>query len=290
MTPGWNAKKDNAFIFAMVANYLNLCDCAIDQASMQDMKLSGLPSEECFAMMLSYVCGLDIDERPEDMALYRRYFPAMVHRLDTRDYQNNPYLKTIPFTPCQVKQWTLRKDVYAPYQGFVAGDIVRYPDGRQIPQIGFFEEPFAFPAIYEGDRLWMSVVPNEIETMKAPIAKCHGKVATLGLGMGYFAFMVAEKPEVDEVLVVERDEAVISLFVTHILPHFPHKDKVHILHQDAFDFLDSHKPADYDILFCDIWHDVGDGLPLYLRIKDYEPNYPTTQFFYWIETSMQCYL
>lgn len=67
----------------------------------------------------------------------------------------------------------------------------------------------------------MSVTPNEIETMRAPIARAHGRVLTFGLGIGYFAFMAASKADVESVTVVEREAAVIRLFTRLLLPQFP---------------------------------------------------------------------
>ena len=42
--------------------------------------------------------------------------------------------------------------------------------------------------------------------------------------------------------------------------------------------------------FADIWHDVGDGRELYLKIKSYEDRYPSVKFTYWIEDTIKCYL
>lgn len=73
----------------------------------------------------------------------------------------------------------------------------------------------------EDGQEWMAIKPNEIETMRQPIARAAGQVVAFGLGMGYYAFMVSEKPEVKTLTIVERDENVIALFREHILPQFP---------------------------------------------------------------------
>ena len=72
-------------------------------------------------------------------------------------------------------------------------------EGRQIPQIGFFETEFKFPALLENDRIWMTITPNEIETMKEPVDGAFGNVLTFGLGLGYYAYMVSEKENVESV-------------------------------------------------------------------------------------------
>lgn len=85
-------------------------------------------------------------------------------------------------------------------------------EGRQIPQIGFFDTEFMFPALLENDRIWMTITPNEIETMKEPVDGAFGHVLTFGLGLGYYACMVSEKENVESVTVVDMNEDVIRLF------------------------------------------------------------------------------
>ena len=40
----------------------------------------------------------------------------------------------------------------------------------------------------------------------------------------------------------------------------------------------------------DIWHDIADGTPLYVRAKQFEARFPHTRFCYWIERSLRCAL
>lgn len=79
--------------------------------------------------------------------------------------------------------------------------------------------------------------PSEIETMRAPIEEATGRVVTFGLGLGYFAYMVSEKPDVTSLDIVERSEEAIALFERNILPQFPNKEKIRIIRSDAFGFL-----------------------------------------------------
>ena len=82
---------------------------------------------------------------------------------------------------------------------------------------------FYFPAVLENGNEWMTVTPNEVETMKEAISQARGRVAAYGLGLGYFAFMASEKSDVTGVTVIERDEQAIRLFEEEILPQFPHR-------------------------------------------------------------------
>ena len=42
----------------------------------------------------------------------------------------------------------------------------------------------------------------------------------------------------------------------------------------------------FDSIFCDLWHDQSDGLPLYLRLKKAEGRAPAARFDYWIEPTL----
>ena len=124
--------------------------------------------------------------------------------------------------------------------------------------------------------------------MKNPIAEAHGKVLTYGLGLGYYAYMVSEKSEVESVTVIECDDDAINLFKHHILPQFPNATKIKIIKCDAFEFALSDKATAYDCVFADIWHDPSDGLEPYVFLKALEK--PGVRYSYWIENTLKCYL
>ena len=46
----------------------------------------------------------------------------------------------------------------------------------------------------------------------------------------------------------------------------------------------------FNFVFSDLWHDVSDGVDMYLDIKNYEKLYPNIDFEYWIEKSIKMYL
>ena len=165
-----------------------------------------------------------------------------------------------------------------------------YDFQRVIPQLGYFEEAFQYPAVYQNGRLWMSVTPNEINTMKEPISKARGKTLTFGLGLGYFAYMCAIKEDVTIVTIVEKDKSVIQLFEQNILPQFVCKDKISIICDDAFDFLDKMRDGEYYYAFVDIYHDAGDGAEIYKKFKKQQNKFKTTQFDFWIEKTIKYYI
>ena len=138
--------------------------------------------------------------------------------------------------------------------------------------------------MFESGREWMLITPNEINTMRKPIEAAKGKVLTFGLGLGYYAYMVSEKSDVKSVTVVEKNDNVIELFVSQMLPKFKNKDKIRIVRADAFEYAEQVMPGEkFDYAFVDTWRDASDGLPMYERMKALEHLSPETEFSYWIE-------
>jgi hypothetical protein len=102
--------------------------------------------------------------------------------------------------------------------------------------------------------------------------------------------MVSQKPEVTHVTVVERDPSVISLFEEFILPQFPNRGKITVVEADAYAYAEAMGEKRFDCAYVDIWHDVLDGVNMYLRMKRLEHLSPGTRFLYWIEPSMLAWL
>ena len=153
--------------------------------------------------------GLDIVDQAADKELFNQYFTKMIYQLDANEYYCNPSYKNIKIPTIKISNSELK---YKPFEGFVCNDIIITKEGRQIPQIGFFDTEFMFPALLENDRIWMTITPNEIETMKEPVDGAFGHVLTFGLGLGYYTYMVSEKENVESVTVVDMNEDVIRLF------------------------------------------------------------------------------
>jgi spermidine synthase len=145
-----------------------------------------------------------------------------------------------------------------------------------------------FPAVLEDARIWMTITPNEIETMKEPVEQAFGHY---GLGLGYYAYMVSEKANVESVTIVEANEDVIHLFTQYILPQFKNAQKIKVIKADALEYARKRmSKGNYDFVFTDLWHDVSDGKDMYLKMKKFEKLTPNTVFTYWIEKSILCYL
>lgn len=284
-------EDDNFRIFSLMSNYLNNYSTYITKADIAEVKTNDMSAEQAFSIILANGVGLDILDKNTDRDFYNKYFPKIVKCLNPNDYNENEYYKNIINPKIKQDNIEFKNEYYKPYEGFVFNDIEKDLEGRMYPQVGFFEEQFRYPAILENGRIWMTVTPNEIETMKNPIEKAHGKVLTLGLGLGYYPYMISNKTNVDEIYIIDKNETIINLFKKYILPQFQNKDKIKIIHADALEFLKNDMSKhNFNFVFSDLWHDVSDGVDMYLDIKNYEKLYPNIDFEYWIEKSIKMYL
>ena len=278
----------------MVADYLNDTPCAVTRELLAELLPEGADAaaeERVYGALLGAFWGLDTDASAEDRFIEERYLRPGLRRLDPAVYRNNPYYQAIQIPERAIGPWQLTHQSYAPYELFLRDDLILTEDLRQIPATGYFPEAFSYPSVMQDGREWMSIKPSEIESSQAAIDAVRGRVVTFGLGLGYFAFMAARKAEVASVTVVERDPAVILLFQEQILPQFSCKDKISVIQSDAFDYLEHDmKSTSPDFVFMDIWHDIGDGVDLYVRARPYEARFPATRFMYWIERSLKCAL
>ena len=280
--------RDNDLVVGVLSEYINNHPRFLDAKMVEDLAHEcHVSNHEAFCTLLSAACGLDTVDNPAHRALERQYFIPSLQKLEPSVYENDAYAKTVKFPNVTHGKWELCQHSYAPYEPFVRTHPVVTKELREIPQLGYFDVEFSFPAILENGIEWMTITPNEVETMREPIAKCRGRVLTLGLGLGYFAFHASQKPEVERVVVVERSRDVIEIFKTYLLPQFPNGDKIEIVEADAFEYMEKDMPrGKFDYVFADLWHDASDGLEMYRTLKRYEPLAPKTEFDYWIEPSL----
>ncbi len=277
-------EERNALLLSRLSAVLDRAPDLFGPNDMAALTESGFGRAQAMGILLAGALDLYEDREIRDL-----YLPKMVRELDPGAYRADPYYAAVGLPEeAEDGRWSLRQEVYKPYELFVCGDYRYDGEGRVFPQIGFFTEEFRYPAVLQDGREWMLITPNEIETMRGPAREARGRVVTYGLGLGYFAFMAAKKPDVEQVTVVEKDPAVIRLFERHIRPTLPGAEKIRILEGDAFEHAAALKAADADFVFADIWHDAGDGLPLWQRFRGLEK--PGITYRYWIEETMRYYL
>lgn len=204
------------------------------------------------------------------------------HQLDENKYLNNPYYKNIPFKNIKENSFMLDTNYFDSNECFLFDEVYLKNDS-EINNIGFFNSKVKYLTLQENDTIWMSITPYEINTMEKDINKAKGKVLTLGLGLGYFQYMISNKEEVKEITIVEKSKKVISIFTKHILPYFKYKDKIKIINDDAFNFLNKNKET-YDFTYFDIHHDENEGLLYLLELINNKVKLKNLTF--WIEKSI----
>ena len=280
---------DNERILTLMSEYLTFTPCAIRPEDVTALAADcSLSLNEAYMALLAAHCGLDT-ALPEDARLYRSYFPQMLHQLDPAVYEADAYFRTVKPAGGANAAIDLVYETVEPMELFVADDFRVDKQGRVFPQLGWFDRAFSFPAIREDGRVWMTVTPNEINTIQPAVQESRGKVLSYGLGLGYYAFHCLLKEDVSSVTVVEKNPAVIDVFTRLLLPFFPRKEALHIVQANAFDYAANTMPHEgFDTVFTDLWHDVADGIPLCRQMKALET--PGPHYLYWIEKTLRVYM
>ena len=226
----------------------------------------------------------DIDLNDEDNGeLIDKYFKGHIKQCDEKEYLENPYYKNIVIKNIQEGRYGLKNDHYFPYEIFALDDIKVDNEFVEHSSLGFFKDKFPFIALNENNVTWMSITPNEINTMKNGINAAEGDVLVYGLGLGYYAYMVSIKEKVKSVTIIEKDQNIIDIFNKYIYPQFKNKEKIKIIKSDALNY--KFNDGDFDLLFIDLWKTPEDGISFFLNFKKMEKNYHKTKFIYWLNNS-----
>lgn len=275
----------NYRVTELYATYLERFPELITKDMIDELTFDGyISKEEAVAAIICAAFGLDDGRGGDERRIIREYIRPSVKMLEAKRYTENKYYKNIKIDNIKDGSWELKKESYTPYRAVICGDIIINPDFSEIPPLGFFSEEFAFPAVLEDGNEWMTLTPVDLDTCDEAIERAHGRVVTFGLGLGYYAYMVSEKDDVESITVIEKSSDVIRLFKKHLLPQFSHPEKVRIICADAFEYAEKIMPSEsYNYAFVDTWRDASDGAPMYERMKQLEALNPKTEFSYWIE-------
>lgn len=281
--------ENNQLIMKLYSLYISEYNNSINKSQVEELSSTcDIDLEYAFYLLFVNYLGLDIVDNKEHLELANEYIRPYLKCLDENTYNTNPYYCNV--TPNEKKKgkWTLKYLTYKPYELFVCDDL-KINKYKEFPNVGYFKNEFKYLAVLEDNHEWMLITPNEIETMKEPIKKAFGKVITFGLGLGYFAYMTSIKENVESVTIIEKDQNVIDLFKSEILPFFEYKNKIKIICADAFDVF-KNGINDYDYCFIDIWHDASDGVSLYAKFKKYEKINCDVIIDYWVEKTLVSYI
>ena len=265
--------KDKVVRDAVESGFLDLIDDATERLSFYKKELEPYS---------------DITELLSEKELKRALFHMIsghTHCFSSSVITDNPYYQCIKIPTVEKDHILLTMNDYLP------GEFIQtYHDKQHSDNVfmhaeaGFFDDKVNFPVLLENGEVWMSLVMSEIESMEEPLRLARGKVITYGLGLGYYAFMAAQKETVDSVTIVEMNPSIIKIFNDVLLPQFPHKEKIHIVQADAFDYADHQADGEYDIAFGDFWSGVEEGLEFYLKFLKKTERIRKTRFDYWIES------
>ncbi len=274
-----NLSDENYLLFEQLQRYLNDYSDSIGYKQINIMKDVNIDINQKYKLILIQL--LDLDNS------YLSFFNYLSIE-NANKYIENPYYKNITFPNKKIKNWEIKSSSYKPYELFVKNDFI-FSNNILYPNLGFFDKPFKYPAVYESNNLWMSITPNEINTMENDINNCYGNVVTFGLGLGYFAYMASLKDSVNEVTIVEINEDVIQLFTKFILPQFKFKDKIKIIKKDAYEFV-REGLSNYDYAYVDIYHDAGDGKEVYKKMLEIVKDEDRNKLNFWIYDTIKYYL
>lgn len=144
--------------------------------------------------------------------------------------------------------------------------------GRRSYSVTFDGDVYPLMLVDQHNKPWMSLVPNEVFTQRPGIKRAKGNVLIAGLGLGWLARKVLERPQVKHMTIVEKSRTIIDTFGK------PFKDnpKVTMICADVYDYLKvSHRRYDanyktipaavaedsplqqYDSVLFDIWEHLN---------------------------------
>ena len=217
----------------------------------------------------------------DDEEIFTTLIANNITKVDPKEYLSNPYYLNSKIDNVIDKEYELTLDTYKAYEVFPLKDMKVDSNFVELNSFGYFDTDFSFIALNKNRVTWMSITPNEIETMKSSLEKLRGTVIVCGLGLGYYPYIASNKEEVKKIIIVEKDKKVIELFKKHLFPQFNHQEKIEIICDDALNYLK--EATSFDYAFIDLWHDPYDGIELYIKCKRLEKE--GKKYLYWLESS-----
>lgn len=286
-----NQKDMNFTVSSSINSYLNEHYDEIGKKAVDEiMSSEGL--DENTSLEEAFYRFLQLDSQdPLVTEMRERTDFGVFTLIDNKEFIEHPF-NQIRLDSIQISGFKLFYNYFEPYELFNYDEtyVDKTKDYAEINKLGYFNKKVPYLALEQNGSIWMSITPHEFNTMREAIKKAHGKVITFGLGLGYYAFEASNKEDVDEVIIIEKNHVVINLFNRYILPHFPNKDKIKIIHIDAFKYFDREMAEEhFDYAYVDIYHTPEDALPLYIRFKKLESKHNYQNVNYWIEKSILCY-
>ena len=224
----------------------------------------------------------------EDKVELKANLNNKIDLLDVNKYLDNPYNKNIQINEVKYKDYLLCYETLKVNEIFISDEININENNNYLEttSLAYFTKDYKYLTLSKDNVIWMSINPNEINTMDEDIKSMHGNILVLGLGLGYISYMLSLKDDVNSITIIEKDEEIINLFNKYLLNNFKFKNKIKIIYQDALNYLKNNHLDSYQFVYVDLYHNPNDGLKLFLNIKKIESKYSSTNFLYWLNKSL----
>lgn len=148
-----------------------------------------------------------------------------------------------PYQAQETESWKLAKGGPNEARGWFSG-ITPLPDGIWI--------------LKRGETTWMSNSPLERESQYLPILAATGNVVVGGLGMGWVAWNMAIKTDVERVIVIEMDNELADAFPTMLGMKSEDELPFEIYRGNALTTtIDDLGLQHVDLLYMDIWPNIN---------------------------------
>ncbi len=157
-------------------------------------------------------------------------------------------------------QWVYRNRVLPRGEGLDA-----YPlKGRAAPKI-YFDADVPIPVLlqhraWSSDpkfrmRVWMSATPMEFFTLRPAVRKARRKTLIAGLGLGVILRMVAQKRNVQHIVVVEHSQALLDWFGYDLVSDVEDETntRIEVVCADVYEHLNEVGAKNYSGMIFDIW-------------------------------------
>lgn len=217
---------------------------------------------------------------------------CLLTKLSTNFMESNPYIKNL-----HIEDWFVGNIFLSSFSEYEEYKTYAYQMRRRDPKslttiynFCYFPQNVHIPTIGTiiPETKWMGVEPSEISSFEPFIKEAHGKVLLMGCGLGYVAYMLSLKPEVEEITIVELDANVKTMFETYLKPQM--NGKISVIQGDALEFLEVEDISRYDYCSVDIWHGAMEMFPIYTKCLLLEQKHKDTKFHYWLEQDLHTLL
>lgn len=226
-----------------------------------------------------------------DMDYLSKFLNSHIIELSRREICSNPYLENIKCSKAVKNGLMICSDRIIPNDSVsILEESPRDSKTfRQKRKYFYCKNTLLLPVLIDLNscETWMTVEPLEINSFEKFIKKAHGNVLLLGCGLGYVAYMLSQKSNVDSVVVIDNNQNIIDLFNEHLLPQFPNKDKVKVMNCDGLAFLETADLSQFDHINIDIWKGIDDMILPYFMGLEIERNNPSVRFSYWFEERLK---